>query len=81
MVGIVAAGVLTATLAVVVAVMTNCKQISDTLVDGVGYINFKDNGDKIGYQHAVRCNWLTLAGLRSGCLFSHVSFLGLPCTR
>ncbi|WIA39860.1 hypothetical protein OEZ86_013307 [Tetradesmus obliquus] len=37
----------------VVAAATNCKQISDTLVEGRAHLRFKDHSDKIGYQHAV----------------------------
>lgn len=52
-----AAGVLTALLAAVVAAATNCKQISDTLVEGRAHLRFKDHSDKIGYQHAVSAGW------------------------
>jgi hypothetical protein len=51
--GIAAAGLFVSILAAMVAVLTNCKQISDTLVDARSYFNFTDHGAKIGYQHAV----------------------------
>jgi hypothetical protein len=53
MAGIIAAGLFVSVLAAIVAVVTNCKQISDTLVDAGSYLKFNDHGAKIGYQHAV----------------------------
>ena len=53
MAGIVAAGLLVSLLAVIVGTITNCKQISDTLIEGRTYVRFKDHTNKIGYQHAV----------------------------
>lgn len=53
MAGITIAGVFVSILAAIIAVLTNCKQISDTLVDARSYLKFNDHGAKIGYQHAV----------------------------
>jgi hypothetical protein len=47
-------GVVTAFFAGIVAGNTNCKQISDGMVEGYSYMQFKDHSDKNGYQHAVR---------------------------
>lgn len=66
-----AAGVLTGLLAAVVAAATNCKQISDTLVEGRTHLHFKDHSDKIGYQHAVRVSHWCMQSLLS-CIFNHV---------
>lgn len=49
------AGFFVSLLAAIVAVVTNCKQISNTLVDARSYFKFNDHGAKIGYQHAVSC--------------------------
>jgi hypothetical protein len=46
-------GVVSALFAGIVAGITNCKQISDGMVEGTSYMRFKDHTDKIGYQHAV----------------------------
>jgi hypothetical protein len=47
-------GAVTALFAGIIAGITNCKQISDGMVEGYSYMQFKDHTDKIGYQHAVR---------------------------
>jgi hypothetical protein len=49
-----AVGVLVSLLAAIVLAATNCKQISDTLLQGRAYFKFKDHSDKIGYQNEVR---------------------------
>lgn len=53
-VAVAVAGVVTGLLAAIVAGLTNCKQISDSIVAGRSYLQFKDHSEKVGYQHSVR---------------------------
>jgi len=57
MAAVAAAGIVTALLAGIVAGVTNCKQISDSIVQGRSFLQLKDHSDKLGYQHAVSDNF------------------------
>lgn len=54
-------GSIVALLTVFATAAANLKQISDLMMDCKSFIKFKDHGDKIGYQHAVRLHHLSMS--------------------
>lgn len=61
-----AVGIITSLFAGIVAGVTNCKHVSDTIVQGGSFLQLKDHSDKLGYQHAVRhlksSDYLSISG-------------------
>jgi hypothetical protein len=53
MAAVLVAGTITGLLAALVAGLTHCKSISDSMVESGSFLKFKDHKDKIGYQHTV----------------------------